>query len=398
MGSIFLLSVIATLLLGNQMSAEEFGEFALLKSFIIIGGSFSLLGMDQVIIKKGPNFNLPYKLIINIWFILFISSFFFTAIFKIIFLFRAKEFLFLWVIIFSNANFIYLAALFRVRHQFILSQLYYNFWKVLLFCCSILLIIFYDSPLFAKDLYYLLGLLSCLSFILLGTYIFISFKDKIKLKFNRNIKGFITQGFVFWIISVVSLFFSGLDRFLITKFSSKIVLGEYHAITFIFITGFSMLGSTIGYVLYPYLVNKKNINIKYLLLLYLILCMFIYIIFISWGEIIFSLAYNANYDYIITKKLISIILLIGIIQGLHTIVHFIVYAYASPGQLGLYFKLTILVCLIYIISFYSSTYIFDLTLFSISYVVLSIWVLKLLTLVGLLIYILKIKSLSFNEA
>ncbi len=40
MGISFLLSMVATLILGNQMSPEEFGDFALLKNFLLIGATF----------------------------------------------------------------------------------------------------------------------------------------------------------------------------------------------------------------------------------------------------------------------------------------------------------------------------------------------------------------------
>ena len=47
MGGAFFLSMLTTLLLGNIMTAEEFGDFALLKNFVLIGATFSIFGLDQ---------------------------------------------------------------------------------------------------------------------------------------------------------------------------------------------------------------------------------------------------------------------------------------------------------------------------------------------------------------
>jgi len=388
MGITFLLSMFATLILGNQMSPEQFGEFALLKSFILIGATFSLLGIDQIIIKRGAGCQLGYKYIINFWIIIIISSFFFTLIFKFIFLLTLKQFVLLWIIIFCNSNLIYFAALFRIKHKFIISQLTYNLWKILLFFCSVLLI-FLLKNVSNEDLYFFMAIFLFFSFISFAIYIYSSYSGKIKLYLENEVRVFLLPGFIFWSINVMSLFFSGLDRFLITTFASKSLLGEYHAITFIFITTFSMLGSAIGYVLYPFLANKKWVNIRQILLLYLVGCIIIYIIFMVWGELMFSFAYKGTYDYIINSTLMNIILFIGIIQGLHTIIHFIVFALASSKQLILYLQLTIGICIIYGFSFYIIKFSIEFDLISISTQVLFMWTIKLLVLISLLRHIIK---------
>lgn len=384
----FLLSMFATIILGNQMSLVDFGEFALLKSFMLIGGIFSLFGIDQIIIKRGEKCQLGYKYIINFWIIITITSFFITLIFKIIFSLSFKKFVMLWIITFCNSNLIYFAALFRAKHQFIISQITYNLVKILLFLCSILLI-FLLKDISIEDLYYYMTIFLFFSFIFFAIYIYTLYPGKIKLFLENEVKIFLLPGFILWSINVMSLFFSSLDRFLITVFNDKSLLGEYHAITFIIITNFSMFGSAISYVLYPFLANKKQVNIKQIISLYSVGCVIIYIIFMLFGKSIFSLVYNGNYDYIINGRLMSIILFTGIIQGLHTMIHFIVYARADSNELILYLKLTIAICILYVFSFYIINFLIEFDLFSISTKVLFMWTIKLLTIIGLLRYILK---------
>ena len=52
MGWAFFLSMLTTLLLGNIMTADEFGDFALLKNFVLIGATFSIFGLDQGSIRQ----------------------------------------------------------------------------------------------------------------------------------------------------------------------------------------------------------------------------------------------------------------------------------------------------------------------------------------------------------
>ena len=55
MGFAFILSMFSTIILGNIMAPDEFGDFALLKNFILIGATFSILGIDQSTIRASIN-------------------------------------------------------------------------------------------------------------------------------------------------------------------------------------------------------------------------------------------------------------------------------------------------------------------------------------------------------
>ena len=63
---------------------------------------------------------------------------------------------------------------------------------------------------------------------------------------------------ILWMINVLGLVFAGMDRFIIPAIADKAALGTYYAISFIYITGFTVIGSAVGYVLYPYLTQGKK--------------------------------------------------------------------------------------------------------------------------------------------
>ena len=132
MGISFLLSMFTTLILGNIMTSKEFGDFALLKNFILIGATFSIFGLDQGNIRRSNNGNpiLDYK-IVNI--ISILLSGIFAISMMIIFELSAINFVFLWGIIFGAANVLYLASVYRLLNYFAFAQLIHNCWKMLLF-------------------------------------------------------------------------------------------------------------------------------------------------------------------------------------------------------------------------------------------------------------------------
>ena len=57
MGVSFFLSMLTTLILGNLMTSKEFGDFALLKIFILIGATFSIFGLDLGNIRRSNDVN-----------------------------------------------------------------------------------------------------------------------------------------------------------------------------------------------------------------------------------------------------------------------------------------------------------------------------------------------------
>ena len=113
MSGAFFLSMLTTLILGNIMTAEEFGDFALLKNFILIGATFSIFGLDQGSIRrsiKGAPV-IDYQ-IVNI--ISILLSGIFAVTMMILYKLSIINFCFLWGIIFGGGNVLYLASVYRL--------------------------------------------------------------------------------------------------------------------------------------------------------------------------------------------------------------------------------------------------------------------------------------------
>ena len=117
-----LMSIITTLYMGRYLSIQDFGSFALLKTFILIGTTFSLFGLDHYRItnKIKKNYNNEHASLICIFFLL---SLIFVIFISIIYHLSIKYIFTLWLIIFANCNIIYLSASFRSKLNFVISKI-----------------------------------------------------------------------------------------------------------------------------------------------------------------------------------------------------------------------------------------------------------------------------------
>jgi len=390
MGVSFLLSMFTTLILGNIMTSEGFGDFALLKNFILIGATFSIFGLDQGNIRRSNNGNpiLDYK-IVNI--ISVLLSGIFAISMMIIFKFSIINFVFLWGIIFGAANVLYLASVYRLLNYFAFAQLIHNCWKMLLFL--IVLITFFITPLIGINHIYCYLFIALISIVTIHYFFKSSVLNgakSVEIKKSRN--NVIKDGMILWMINVLGLIFAGMDRFIIPVIADKAVLGTYYALSFVFITGFTVIGSAVGYVLYPYLTQGKIIAWRRLAYFFSCIIVALLILFLFRGQLIASLAFNGKYDFAIQFNTIVLLCFLGILQCLHTIIHFYIYARASNKALINYIVYLCLFCIGYYISFIYIDRIIEYSISSIILHILILWILKIIVSLVMSFYITQKKS------
>jgi len=390
MGVSFLLSMVATLILGNQMTPEEFGDFALLKNFVLIGSTFAVFGMDQGTIRNNMNGRPVISLtIVNI--ISFVLSIFFALTMKRLFFISLDNTFYLGGIIFCGSNVIYLAAIHRLKSEFLKAQFIHNCWKILLF------IVVVSAFLFGVTLkinFIYMSLFYSMIIVLLIHYTLKwigGSKDEIKI--DDNIQGrAIRDGIILWMINVLGLFFAGMDRFIIPSITTKGVLGTYYAISFIYITAFTMIGSAVGYVIFPYLSRNKKIKWKKPTKFIFLILFFLFFGLLFYGHFITSILFSAKYDSSLIYPITTPILIMGVIQCFHTIVHFYIYAKSPKEILMRYIVFLLFFCLIYFLSFYVMGNFIHYSLQSLVSHIMIIWLLKIIAAL-FMVYLIKNRSL-----
>jgi len=296
------------------------------------------------------------------------------------------NFCFLWGIIFGGGNVLYLASVYRLSNNFTFAQLIHNYWKILLF------IIVYFS--FLRSIQIDINHLYLYLFIALTSVIIIHYFFKssvLKCGKSAESKGFsnnvIKDGMILWMINVLGLVFAGMDRFIIPAIADKAALGTYYAMSFIYITGFTVIGSAVGYVLYPYLTQGKAIAWKKVTFFLLSMLTALLILLLFGGQFIASLAFKGKYDFALQFNIIIPLCFLGILQCAHTIIHFYIYAKSSNKALINYTFYLFIYCIGYYLSFILLARFIEYSISSIIQHILILWCLKVIMSIIMSFYI-----------
>ena len=378
MGISFLLSMVATLILGNQMSPEEFGDFALLKNFILIGSTFAIFGMDQGSIRNNIDGRPAISLtIVNI--VSFILSAFFAFSMKGLFSLSFNYSFYLWGIVFCGSNVIYLASVHRLKNQFLQAQIVHNSWKIILF--TVVMYAFVIGKTININFIYT-ELFFSMIFVISIYYIYkwIRNNNNLNSKIDEDVQGkAFRDGIILWMINVLGLIFAGMDKFIIPYLATKAVLGTYYAISFIYITGFTMIGSAVGYVIFPYLSKNENMEWKYPAKFILLILSVLFISLLFSGHFITSILFSGKYDIALLHQITTPILVMGVIQCFHAIVQFYIYAKSSKKLLIKYIMFLLIFCFFYFVSFYLMDNFIQYSLQSLVNHIAIIWMLKIIS-------------------
>ena len=126
-------SFFVTIILGRTLSFSDFGEFVLLKQIILIGSTIAIFGLDFSYIKVfSNNSDAGKKTHLITIIILSLISISFVLMLKIFYGFQLFKLLFIFCCICFGAINLYQAAIYRLKDQFLIAQLFSGGWKIAL--------------------------------------------------------------------------------------------------------------------------------------------------------------------------------------------------------------------------------------------------------------------------
>ena len=152
--------------------------------------------------------------------------------------------------------------------------------------------------------------------------------------------------------------------------------GIYSGLSFIYITVFVMIGTSIGYVLFPMLSKKEEINLKSLFFYTSLTVFIISFIFILFGDSINSIAFKGKFDYFRTFKVDLMIILIGALQFINGLFHWFILGLGTKKNIIDYLKIIILTLITYFLSVVFITNFFNPDFLGIIPTVLVAWIFK----------------------
>ena len=332
-------SFATTIVFGRILSVNAFGEFALLKQIILMGPTIAIFGLDFSYIKMNPKNSLSNRYVHFLSITVFISiSFIFVIVLKLVYDFQYYQ---LWFILFSvcfGAINLYLASIFRLKNKFFLAQLFAGGWKIVLLIILGIMILL-KIKINIESIYglFLSSILIFSSFMLLQIY-----NSGKTAKDAIDSKHYLKMGMLFWLVNSTGLISGGIDKLVIPLVYGKDVLGIFTGVSFIFTTSLTMIGSAIGYVIFPKMSGGQEINVRKMSLYLFGVVIAAIVLFQFVGIELVGLVFADKFNNHISPGLIYSFSIIGSLQIVHTILHFMISARATNKHLLSYWVITII--------------------------------------------------------
>lgn len=299
--------LLADLYVSNNYSKNFIADWAFFKSSIIIVGSISMFGYDQVFIRNQDLIKSYSKVFIKN--LLFLSA----VVVTFIYFFKNESFinllkLFFTIICFSILT--YFSASSRAAYNLWKSQFSTNFWKIILFPCLVLL------SLSSIDYFLIAMVISLLLSYFLKGFLPRS-ENVIESNISKEQERKIAQSFMF--TSLTLLFSTYGEQFVINLFNKEELSSEIFKYYAYFTPIAFSINGFIGFILAPKIrklkkfsvndFNKLNLSI---FLLSLICCVVSFIG--GYLYVKFVLKTNFKLDIVI----LTLLFVLSLIRGLYT--------------------------------------------------------------------------------
>jgi len=381
-------SFFVTIILGRILSFNDFGEFVLLKQIILIGSSIAIFGLDFSYVKVfSNNSDTSKKIHLITIIILTLISIAFVLMLKIFYGFQLYKSLFIFFCICFGAINLYQAAIYRLKDRFLIAQLFSEGWKIA-FLLLIGVFLFSGATINLQRVYQIFTVSLLFSSISIMKYFFK--KHNVKDK-DSNYSNYLTLGLVFWLVNSTGLIFGGIDKLVVPIIYDSEVLGIFTGVSFIFVISLTMIGSAIGYVIFPKISAGNEINMRKLSFAIFFITLFAIIIFHIIGMELVSVVFKGKFDNFIDNKIIFCFTLLGSFQIVHIMLHFILSAKGNKKQLIYYWILSIFFIGVFISLLYVLKIYFSFSLLGLSIVILITRFTKIISIIILL------KRINFDE-
>lgn len=392
--SISMLSAfIVTIFLARKLSIADFGDYSLIKQIITNGVVIANLGLGQSYTRNYAKNNKGlFIFYILTALILSIMSLLLGLIIQEVYDYTFTQTLLIILSLFCGSITLYMSEVYRVNNRYTIAQFSESGWKILLLLAVIILYtltktITLDDILF---LIFLSFLIPSLTFINL---LFKSFNEDTQV---TNLRIFIFTGLTFWAINSAGLLCGSIEKFAIPLILSKEALGIYTSLSFVYVTYFSMIGSAIGYVLFPTLSKGEKVNWIKLSKSIGGIILISSVLFLILGKHLTTIIYGGKYDEYNNWFFIISYIVLGILQLVNSIFHFIVLASGKRKELFIYLSIILVSTGLFIGMIWISNLLIGLSIKVLTINVIGIWLIKITGIIFLLYHIVKRRSQDIN--
>jgi O-antigen/teichoic acid export membrane protein len=378
---------ICTVFLARKLSIADFGGYSLLKQIMTIAIVIATLGLGQSYTRNFVNKNGGlFRIHFITGSILLLMSLFLSFFIQQVYDYTKVQTIFIFSGIFCGSASIYMSEIYRINNHYCFAQIAESGWKIVLLLLVVLLYIF-NNAITLDNIYILIFLSFLAPSLTFFKFAFYSYKEQQPQKIDLGV--YVFTGFTFWIINSLGLLSGAIEKFIIPFVFSKEILGIFTSLSFVYITYFSMIGSAIGYVLFPTLSKGEKVNWKKMSMLIFTMIVISIILFIILGEHLTNILYGGKYDAYNSWFFILSFIFLGIIQMINTITHFIVLAFGKQKDLFIYLIVIITSTGLFLGVIWLSQKLKVLTIEILTIYIIGMWLVKLLGIFTLLYQIVK---------
>ena len=366
-----LCSFIATLKLGEILTMENFGFFNLLKRIFPMGATIILLGIDKSYIKYFSKAD-KMKIFHFVLPLILFNSMILTLIIGFLYNFNGYDLsIFICFVIFSFT--LFLTSYARLKDEYAIAQFIQAGHKIIFFISILGIMAYYDINSIEIINIFLISFL--IPFLYLFKYLYDEKSINVYIP-AKEFKKIVSFGFLFFLVNILNLMVVNMEGLFIPYYYGQEANGIYSGLSFIYITVFVMIGTSIGYVLFPMLSKKEQINFKSLLFYTSFIVFIISFIFILFGDLINSIAFKGKFDIYRTFKIDLMIILIGALQFINGLFHWFILGLGSKKNIIEYLKIIILTLITYFLSVLLIAIFFNPSFLGIIPIVLVAWIVK----------------------
>ncbi|MBL7110193.1 MAG: oligosaccharide flippase family protein [Candidatus Marinimicrobia bacterium] len=362
----------SNLILGRELTKEEYGIFSLIRKIIQFSSWILVFGTDVGLIRLFNRSITKYnwKKFLNR---MLLYSFFLSVIPLLIFL-RAYslsniQIISTVLIIFITITLILGNGIFRIQNKYNLAQFVISGVRYLFFVCLVILwftnCVTLNNSILVFTLSYLIFGLLCIYYLnaIPNGRNFIPLKDVIK------------ESSEFYFITIVTVSLIVADTFIVAKYFAYEYVGIYAAVSILPVTVFNLAGSSIGQVLMPSLAKGEINNFQKVIYISIGIALILYILFNFIGEDLLHYTFNSKYDG--NSNLFYIFICMGITQYFSNIIHFSIGGISTKESQKYFLLSTIILTVLYLllINYLIITHIIT-NITSVAIITVLVWVIR----------------------
>ena len=367
-----LCSFLGTIFLANQVSLETFGLLSLLKSLFPMCSMILLMGFDKSYIKNFSTLRIK-KVARFIFPIIFfggiLTSLLFTRAYNLV-----DHFLPIYLCIVFGAINLFLSAYARLKNYYAIGQFIQSGHKIVFF----ILIVFYMyiDQISSNELITIYTLSLFVPSLYIIKYLRIEFSSNLSASYT-DFSSMYKRGLLFFCVNILNLLIVNLERLVIPLMYGNEQLGIYTALTFVYITVFTMIGTSIGYVLFPELSKNNRVNYYKLIKISTLIIIILSFGFYCFGAAFNSTIYNSSFESFRTIQIDIMIICIGALQFINGLMHWFILGVGNRESIIAYLKVVIFTLFIYMLTIFLLIIGFNIDFINIIPTVLFGWTLKI---------------------